>query len=66
MVFTTHVEMMTRSSYLGEIYGVKISSVWTLPKQGDLVFTDEGGVGKEIKLTIFISLLPLKSGRYGT
>ena len=62
MVFTTHVEMKTRSSYLGEILGVKISSVWTLPKQGDLVFILRGSRERN-KIDNFHQFIALEVGQ---
>ena len=65
MVFTTHVEMMIRSDCSVEILGAKKPSFWTLSKKENLSL-HYGGVGKEIKWTIFISLLRLKSSRHRT
>ena len=54
--------MMTRSSYLGEILGVKISSVWTLPKQGDLVFILRGSRERN-KIDNFHQFIALEVGQ---
>ena len=65
MVFTTHVEMMIRSDAQWRYWALR-NPHFGLCQNKETLSLHYGGVGKEIKWTIFINLLRLKSSRYRT